>query len=59
MYDFFKLLQPVAEEIGTVTSCSCKLWDRKYYSSDEIKITGTTNDGRPFELVLEVHDGNS
>lgn len=54
MYEYMKLLQPVAEVIGTVENCKCGIMNQKYYDHDIVGITGVTNDGRKFELELKV-----
>lgn len=56
MYEILKKLLPVAEGIGSIATVHQNIRDRKYYSSDEIKINGTTPDGRNFTLRLELED---
>lgn len=56
MYDYLKKLLPVAEEIGMIDTVRQEIRDRKYYTSDEIKIEGRRLDGRKFVLRLEVED---
>lgn len=56
MYDILKKLLPAAEEIGNVLAVHQDIRDRKYYTSDEIRIAGMLPDGRKFTLELEVKD---
>ena len=52
MYDFLKSLLAVAEdEIGVIEEVSMGDWIK---TKNRICIQGTTKDGKPFELVLEV-----
>lgn len=52
MYEFFKKLLPVAEEIGTiqfiVVGTDDEIW------GDAVKIVGVTNDGSKFEFELTI-----
>ena len=52
MYEFMKTLLVVAEnKIGAIEEVSMGDWCK---TKDRICIQGTTKDGKPFELVLEV-----
>ena len=52
MYDFLKVLLVVAEnKIGTIEEVSMGDWIK---TKDRICIQGTTKEGKPFELVLEI-----
>lgn len=56
MYEIFKKILPVAEEIGTILTVRQDIKDKKCYTDDKAIIKGTTPDGRSFELVLKVED---
>lgn len=52
MYDLLKTLLVVAEnKIGTIEEVAMGDWIK---TKDRICIQGTTKEGKPFELVLEV-----
>ena len=52
LYNTMKQMLPVAESCGNITDvCSSENWIGKY---DRVKITGTTYDGRKFEMTLEI-----
>lgn len=56
MYDFLKLLQPVAEAIGNVKTALLYSDDKVW--GDVIRVKGKTADGRAFELELTVKDAD-
>lgn len=60
LYEYMKLLQPVAEEIGGVSECKCEYHEEKYFDYNEVLVTGVTLFGGKYELRLKVyHDAEN
>ena len=54
MYEYLKMLQPAAECIGNIEDIRVSSNDK--YWGNQVKISGTTAEGKIFELELVIRE---